>query len=82
MAILFLQKFHVLALVVFIASVLAKASFDTSIQEALSRIVGGRVETVLLIFEVSSLFVNTKNTSNKKDGRNSSTHDSAQSLLN
>ena len=49
MAILFLQKYHVLALVVFMASVLAKASLDTSIQEASSRIVGGRVATVLLV---------------------------------
>ena len=56
LAILFLQKFHVLALVVFIASVLAKASFDTSIQEALSRIVGGRVATVLLFWSIFTIF--------------------------
>ena len=49
LAILFLQKIHVLALVVFMAPVPAKASFDNSIQEALSRIVGGRVATVLLV---------------------------------
>ena len=49
MTILFLQKYHALALVVFMASVLAKASLDTPIQEALSRVVGGRDATVLLV---------------------------------
>ena len=38
------------------ASVLAKASLDTSIQEALSRIVGGRVATVLLVWSIFAIF--------------------------